>query len=118
MSKHTNEPWEGDRNIVGADGTVVATVNRPAGGNVEVEDANAERITTCVNALAGIKDPAGFIERVKSVLDYFQEEAERRDNSLGRAGDAFDFAGDLFNEAGCVLAEARGEYDPSEEATA
>lgn len=38
---HTPGPWSGLRNIVGEDTTVVCSVNRPAGGDPNVADANA-----------------------------------------------------------------------------
>lgn len=41
MAGFTRGPWIGNRNITGGDGTLVATINRPAGGNLRVENANA-----------------------------------------------------------------------------
>lgn len=53
---HTPGPWTAEGSIIGADRTVVAyRVNRPAGGNQRVEDANARLIAAAPDLLEACK---------------------------------------------------------------
>jgi hypothetical protein len=61
-TKHSPLPWRGDRNIYGADNTVVCTNNRPAGGQIAVENANRDLILRAVNCHQAL------VEAVKSLL--------------------------------------------------
>ena len=56
-TKHTPGPWElrGTQTIIGADSTVVATVNRPMGGNRVQEEANARLIAAAPSLLAALQ---------------------------------------------------------------
>jgi hypothetical protein len=53
-TKHTPAPWtaHANREIIGADTTVVGWVNRPTGGNSPQENANARLIATAPELLA------------------------------------------------------------------
>lgn len=63
---HTKEPWKLDDGkvwrIIGADGSPVFTHTRAPRDNLKVcqSEANRDRIVECVNALAGIADPAAL----------------------------------------------------------
>lgn len=92
MSKHTPEPWElldaeGDKEYLRIRGTVlggrykIANVLWPNYSESAREReaaetlANAERIIDCVNACAGMADPAAEIAELKRQRDAFQLEA-------------------------------------------
>ena len=79
MIGHTKEPWklqEGFCNVYalsnGESGltTHIAKANdaQVSGGLIEAE-ANARRIVDCVNALAGIENPAAFVEAARGMAD-------------------------------------------------
>jgi hypothetical protein len=74
-TKHTPEPWKvviGDRgfNIVSDLGEFICFDMMDESQNGSVD---AERIVKCVNAMAGIEDPADFMELVKRLeLDQYQ----------------------------------------------
>ena len=89
--KHTPEPWDetisknwphgrpdlaqsslnihGGRPQDGHDGNIIAIIS-PVKYITEQDQANAERIVACVNACAGIEDPA---EAIKAAQDALQE---------------------------------------------
>lgn len=70
MSKHTPEPWkDGFLRVTAIDGGMKIAVTSCEIGNVEIEQANANRIVTCVNACAGIDDPAAEIAELKRQRD-------------------------------------------------
>lgn len=51
MNRYTPGPWRGYQNIIGADSTVVATINRPLGGCPSTETANAHLIAAAPDML-------------------------------------------------------------------
>lgn len=72
--KHTKEPWKVD-----AMGRIIMSENRgkvyqdiaeirPGILLAAVDKANAARIVSCVNALAGVKNPGEAMELVRDVL--------------------------------------------------
>lgn len=72
--KHTKEPWEvlEGSHIIIADKFPIVDC---AGPN---KYADAERIVACVNALQGVKDPAGFIADLKYAVELTQRYWEGR----------------------------------------
>ncbi len=61
MTKNWTHTHENCRNIVrNSDGVTIAIL--PFG---DAENKDAARIVACVNALAGVDDPQGFVERAK-----------------------------------------------------
>ena len=70
MSKHTPEPWkDGFLRVTALNGGMRVAVTSCDGGNVEIEQANANRIVDCVNACAGMADPAAEIAELKRKRD-------------------------------------------------
>ena len=82
MGEWTKEPWHCDDGmrrtaIVDSDGRQVAMATGEApmhdqrgASTSEIQAANAARIVACVNALAGIPDPAAAIEEVRATLTW------------------------------------------------
>lgn len=80
MSKHTPEPWRIEWQpgqtpkhtythcVMAGDDSLCDTLT----------EADAARIVTCVNALAGIEDPAAFVEAVRELLLYAEIDADPR----------------------------------------
>ena len=62
--KHTSEPWEFKEDWISKGDEAVALVY---GINNSQEHANAARIVACVNACAGMDDPAAEIERLRAI---------------------------------------------------
>lgn len=70
MAKHTPEPWsvhQYNGTNINANGDLIMAV-RFMGGTDDEGEANAARATVCVNACAGIDDPAATLEEVRDVL--------------------------------------------------
>lgn len=89
MSKHTPEPWNLDSDDVvawidGADGESITEV---------FGDANARRIVACVNACAGMDEPAVAIARLRAENARLREALEKivADSGMLVSQDAFDF---------------------------
>ena len=96
MSKHTPEPWivcehdagcrdatnfglsiEQDRERCGEEPSIIAEVDIDGDGiDLETGRANAARIVACVNACAGMDDPAAEISRLRARLAAWKAEAE------------------------------------------
>jgi hypothetical protein len=65
MSKHTPEPWgeyQHAREPRSINGWVMAILR-------DMSDADYDHARSCVNALAGIDDPAAFVARAKRIED-------------------------------------------------
>jgi hypothetical protein len=85
MSKHTPEPWvadhydEGDWSIGTCEMDRTIAENAPCIPRLPTSEsaANARRIVACVNACAGMDDPAAGIARLKA------REAEMREAIVG-----------------------------------
>ena len=68
MAEHTKEPWafvpwhieEGPSAVRAPEGWLICTTS---------SDANARRIVACVNALAGIPDPAAFVQAARGMRE-------------------------------------------------
>ena len=91
--KHTPEPWRfdsvemkikgfGDLHGRAVIANVSAKMDYARGKNTQY--ANAKRIVECINALAGIENPAEWVrilkeERVESHVSYWKEKAENSD---------------------------------------
>jgi len=91
MSKHTPEPWkDGFLRVTALDGGMKIAVTSCEIGNVEIEQANANRIVTCVNACAGMADPAAEIAELKrqrdELLVALNKYEEAFDGLFGRCG--------------------------------
>jgi hypothetical protein len=77
----TPEPWEVDTVEDGPSGDVIARGMRQVGGSginkgIEIEmfeEADADRIVACVNAMAGIEDPEEFVRTAKYHKDVLKE---------------------------------------------
>ena len=65
MTKHTKEPWHIDGEKIRA--------NLPDGGKRMIgtvdDPLNILRVTQCVNALAGIEDPAATLKAVRELIE-------------------------------------------------
>ena len=81
MSKHTPEPWiwigtDEDKTLTSptANYVIIAGTCSNDDGTVGlyINQANADRIVACVNALAGIDDPAAFVEAAKAVVEQYE----------------------------------------------
>lgn len=78
---HTPEPWHhsadipqhGCRLIHAADGYLVADAGRITKRTGDEMDSNAARIVACVNACAGMMDPAKEIAALRAALEPFAE---------------------------------------------
>lgn len=80
--KHTPEPWDDASQYPGfksirifAKTHFIATVGNTDDTKAQTE-ANAARIVTCVNALAGIPDPAATLKAVREALAITKREVE------------------------------------------
>lgn len=76
MSKHTPEPWEARRDpchfhtlssIYGH--THNRSVAEIGGETFDEQADNTARIVACVNALAGVDDPAAFMAKVREIVE-------------------------------------------------
>ncbi len=65
--KHTAEPWH--REDFAGGGRRYCAVSGYGGKHITdyVAREDADRMTACVNALAGITDPDAFVKRVKAI---------------------------------------------------
>lgn len=64
--RHTKEPWTTNGHEIGDFPMMLVKIaNRISGSNYDESVANAERIVKCVNACAGINDPAEFVDLAK-----------------------------------------------------
>ena len=84
--KHTPEPWSWgfeDKSVIYIQGPgehedhvlwseICPACQRSGSRCTAPSDANAERIIDCVNALAGVDDPAAFVEAVGALLDVWR----------------------------------------------
>ena len=87
MSKHTPEPWvfddrpDIDTNFYSDDatGSIIGGCQEYTFAHRDIEErrANARRIVTCVNACAGMADPAAEIAELKRQRDELLALAER-----------------------------------------
>ena len=86
MSKHTPEPWKYEKELsAGFDEWLISMDAGDRGRGICIAEtrpgsaaggkANAIRIVTCVNACAGMADPAAEIAELKRQRDSFQLEA-------------------------------------------
>lgn len=90
MAEHTKEPWaihtEQEFSISRATSVYICRAEEPwpsgqlARVNVqdgfEEREANARRIVDCVNALAGIPDPAAFVQAARGMREALESIAE------------------------------------------
>ena len=73
MSKWTPEPWpENARELNGTDLLVVVGQERIKSGSF-AGLANRQRAVACVNACAGMNDPAAEIERLRTISGTMQK---------------------------------------------
>ncbi len=80
MSQHTPEPWhQSSRYLYDKDWHTLAafcTTNRDAPPEQDI--ANTQRIVACVNACAGIADPAATLAALRALLDDVADMLEDR----------------------------------------
>ena len=85
---HAKEPWVIDdcnRDLIcvmGPDGVYDYIANADGPGNErthEERSANAARIVACVNALAGVADPAAAVKRWKAIEEAAKDYGMERD---------------------------------------
>jgi hypothetical protein len=92
MSSHTPEPWHVDRfNIHAKRGECCVWINMAIGFNGEKpgeSTANAHRIVACVNALAGVENPAAELARLREEVERLEKELREAysDNAPPPAG--------------------------------
>lgn len=67
--KHTPEPWEvyNEHYITASDEKIACQFFDRMDYYYSNKDANAARIVECVNALAGIENPAEWVKRMKKI---------------------------------------------------
>lgn len=68
----TSEPWSCQNFAIYGYGTPRRTLAHTGGQDIRNNrecEANAARIVACVNALAGIEDPAEFVARAKAAFE-------------------------------------------------
>jgi hypothetical protein len=106
-TRHTPLPWRGERNIVGADNTVVCMINRPLGGQVAVEDANRNLILRAVNSHEALLAAFARLEiPARAVADIMHCRDENADPILNaRLSELWQ----ACNAARAIIAEASGE---------
>lgn len=92
--KHTPEPWyqesDGGGSIIAADPQCVEVIGSTDGKKWQ---ENARRIVACVNACAGMADPAKEIAKLKAERDELlaaMEEISCFENGSGFSGDKAD----------------------------
>lgn len=69
MNKHTPELWEVDDELqICVRGSVIALINDRGRAYADEDSANAIRIVACVNALAGIENPADLRQQRDELL--------------------------------------------------
>lgn len=72
---HTKEPWHTRGSLAGTDVVHVSTDKRGRVGCF-YDEADASRAVACVNALAGIPDPAAFVARaakLEAALEWYAQ---------------------------------------------
>jgi hypothetical protein len=129
--KHTPEPWlvdpdeptihAIDRRVLIADCRVTQVAATRPPREPGVDDANADRIVACVNACAGIADPADLRrqrDELLAILSRLTEKVERA-NSIQHSGGEIleeDWAElyQLANESRAAIAIANAEPQPKE----
>ncbi len=76
-TKHTAEPWTSEgKGVFGANRKVVMVAM--CGDPIRAEDApTAARIVACVNACAGVEDPAAALTAAREALEWFRANAQR-----------------------------------------
>lgn len=82
MPSHTPEPWEA-RVSYDVTGYPKIAVQGLARGDADRDEANAVRIVACVNALAGIADPAAALNLARLVLGKVAQMHEGTDAPIG-----------------------------------
>ena len=80
---HTKEPWvvDGTEIICAHDSSHIAEV--PDGGSPEQDAADRARIVSCVNAMAGIPDPAAYVTAFEAMVEALVDAVEIIDDQLG-----------------------------------
>lgn len=114
MSKHTPEPWRqggSESDAVSKFAHASQVVGELSGSSYilasfnfnfsELAIANAGRAVACVNAMAGIPDPAAFVERAKRMEDALVNIREYWNGSANERAmqDACEHARDLADKA-------------------
>jgi hypothetical protein len=70
VTGHTGEPWY-------AHGPDIRTSADERVNIYDHDPSNRERIVACINALAGVPDPAAFVKQAKEAAAAFKAERER-----------------------------------------
>ena len=91
---HTPEPWtffeddDGGGNLVRVDEVGMKVIARIESLNVGIYLAgeNGKRITSCVNALAGIESPAEFVAAAKDIARTFHESLHGKVSNYSEMG--------------------------------
>ena len=103
MSKHTPAPWHyseensrpsGAQLIYAEDGWLVADACGAFKRHDDERQANAHRIIACVNACAGMEDPAGTISLVRRALQFFLDDGGSDEECRDYLADALRALGD------------------------
>lgn len=83
ITKHTPEPW-GDHAINKPDHGVIHAMRGAHIGTLKSSDSrsdsNAARIVACINACAGIEDPAAALSNVRQLLRSWKRDIECPDD--------------------------------------
>jgi len=103
MSEYTPEPWENHIGTIESEsGWHIASCVTTNGGKAT---ANAARIVACVNAMAGIDDPAAEIAKLRAEREELIKLADLWDQQCGRES----FAPNFADELRAALAKVKGE---------
>jgi ribosomal protein S13 len=94
-TKHTPEPWEIREPELQMNMVFIHAAKQgfqiTSFLNLERGRADAQRVVSCVNAMAGIPDPAAFMEVVRHLeLDAYKKVKEQRDKLLQAIKDLLD----------------------------
>ena len=118
MSNHTPEPWYWHENDSYCeinserDGQIGDSCASSCLGDIDLGRANAARIITCVNACAGMEDPAAEIDELKQqrdeLLDALRSAVETIEWMHGCSSPASDEVEEAIREGNATIAKAKG----------
>lgn len=122
MNNHTPEPWQLDDNqgmctnfySDDATGSIIGSCQeyKFAHRSIDERKANALRIVTCVNACAGMEDPATEIDELKrqrdELLAALRSAVETIEWMHGCSSPASDEVEDAIREGNATIAKAKG----------
>ena len=76
MAKHTPEPWWHSKLEIGDVPMMNTKIAKVSGYSHEEAEANGKRIVECVNACAGIDDPAAEFDYLRGAVEQLKRERD------------------------------------------